>query len=118
IAICLLELFAEPLVGFMGAGFGPEKQQLALDMTRWVLPGVFFMGLSGVVMAAHYSLGRFVYPAFTSAGFNAAIIFCALTLAAVLQVRSLVLGMVIGAFGMLALQLPGLRDIPLRPRLD
>jgi putative peptidoglycan lipid II flippase len=87
-------------------------------MTQWVLPGVFFMGLSGVVMAAHYSLGRFIYPAFTSALFNAAIIFCAFTLAGVLGVKSLALGMVVGAFAMLALQAPGLRDIPLRPRLD
>jgi putative peptidoglycan lipid II flippase len=118
LSVCVLELFAAPLVSFMGAGFSPETHELALTMTRWVMPGVFFMGLSGVVMAAHYSLGRFVYPAFTSAVFNAAIIFCAITLAGILDVKSLVLGMVVGAFGMLALQLPGLRDIPLRPRLD
>lgn len=117
-SVALLELFAEPLVGFMGVGYDAPTRLLALEMTQWVLPAVFFMGLSGVVMAAHYSLGRFVYPAFTSALFNAAIIFCAFTLAGVLGVKGLVLGMVVGAFAMLALQAPGLRDIPLRPTLD
>jgi putative peptidoglycan lipid II flippase len=117
-AVLLLELFAEPLSTFMGAGAAPETRALAMQMTQWVLPGVFFMGLSGVVMAAHYALGRFVYPAFTSAIFNAAIIFCAFTLAGALGVKSLAIGMVIGAFAMLALQAPGLRDVPLRLRLD
>jgi len=117
-AVLLLELFAEPLVDFMGAGAAPETRELALQMTQWVLPGVFFMGLSGVVMAAHYALGRFVFPAFTSAIFNAAIIFCAFALADALGVKGLVIGMVIGAFAMLALQAPGLRDVPLRPSLD
>src|SRR5919197_1045062 len=74
VSVALLEVVAEPLVSFMGAGFSPATHSLALVMTQWVLPGVFFMGLSGVVMAAHYSLGQFVYPAFTSALFNASII--------------------------------------------
>lgn len=118
LSVALLELFAEPLVGFMGAGYKGDTQALALVMTQWVLPGVFFMGLSGVVMAVHYSLGRFVYPAFTSAVFNASIMFSALVLAGLLGVKSLVLGMVIGAFGMLTLQVPGLRGVPLRPIID
>jgi putative peptidoglycan lipid II flippase len=118
ISVGVLELFAQPLVSFMGAGFTPETHSLALTMTQWVLPGVLFMGLSGVVMAAHYSLGRFTYPAFTSALFNAAIIFCAFTLAGMLGVKSLALGLVVGAFAMLAFQAPGLRDVPLRPSLD
>lgn len=117
-AVLVLELFAQPLSAYMGAGAAPETRSLALQMTQWVLPGVFFMGLSGVVMAAHYALGRFVYPAFTSAMFNAAIIFCAFTLAGLLGVKSLAIGMVIGAFAMLALQAPGLRDVPLRLSLD
>ncbi len=118
LAVGLLEIFAEPLVRFMSQDALPETQTLALVMTQWVLPGVIFMGLSGVVMAVHYSLNRFIYPAFTSALFNAAIIFCAFSLVSVLGVKSLALGLVVGAFAMLALQAPGLRDIRLRPTLD
>jgi putative peptidoglycan lipid II flippase len=118
LAVAILEIFAQPLVGFMSIGYSPETQNLALVMTQWVLPGVFFMGLSGVIMAALYSLHRFIFTAFTSVLFNAAIIFCAFSLASVLQVKSLALGLVIGAFAMVALQVPGLRDIPIRPRLD
>ncbi len=118
LSVILLEIFAKPLSAFMGAGAELATRDLALQMTQWVLPGVFFMGLSGVVMAAHYSLGRFVYPAFTSAMLNAAIIFCAFTLAGALGVKSLVIGIVLGAFAMMVLQLPGLRDVELRPRFD
>ena len=117
-SVALLELFAAPLAAFMCSGCAPATVESALVMTQWVLPGVLFMGLSGVVMAAHYALGRFHYPAFTSATFNAAIIFCAFTLAATLGIKGLVVGLVAGAFAMLAMQAPGLRDIPIRPNLD
>lgn len=118
LSVGVLEIFAQPLVGFMGAGYDPAVQDLALVMTQWVLPGVFFMGISGVIMAALYSLHRFIFPAFTSVLFNAAIIFCAFSLAGILGVKSLALGLVVGAFAMVALQLPGLRDVPIRPRLE
>src|SRR5438128_3996876 len=98
LAVIALEIVAQPLVGFMSAGLSPANQSLALTMTPWVLPGVLFLGLSGVVMAAHYSLGRFVYPAFTSALVNAAIILCAITLAGMFGIKSLALGLVLGAF--------------------
>jgi putative peptidoglycan lipid II flippase len=117
-SVGVLEVFAGPLVGFMGVGYDESTQSLALVMTQWVLPGVFFMGISGVIMAAHYSLHRYVYPAFTSVLYNAAVIFCAFTLTSVLGVKSLALGLVVGAFVMVVLQAPGLRDIPLRPMLD
>ena len=83
LSVLLLELLAEPLVHFMGVGYSTDTQQLALVMTQWVLPAVLFMGLSGVVMAAHYALNRFVFPAFTSVLFNTAIIFCAFSLTGV-----------------------------------
>lgn len=118
LSVGLLEIFSEPLVHFMGAGYPEATQSLALVMTQWVLPGVFFMGISGVIMAAHYSLNRFVYPAFTSVLFNGAIIFCAFSLAGVLGVKSLALGLVVGTVAMVAFQAPGLRDIRLRPNFD
>jgi putative peptidoglycan lipid II flippase len=117
LAVGVLELFAVPLVRFMSQGAEPEAQSLALTMTQLVLPGVIFMGLSGVVMAVHYSLNRFIYPAFTSALFNAAIIFCAFSLFS-MGVSSLAIGLVVGSLAMLALQLPGLRDLHIRPSLD
>jgi putative peptidoglycan lipid II flippase len=117
VSVFVLELLAEPLVHFMGVGYSSETQQLALVMTQWVLPAVLFMGLSGVVMAAHYALNRFVFPAFTSVLFNAAIIFCAFSLTGMFGIKSLALGLVVGAFAMLAFQLPGLRDVSLRPTL-
>lgn len=122
-AVALLEIFAQPLALFMLDQPNPNTQAAALVMTQWVLPGVIFMGLSGVVMAAHYALNRFVYPAFTSTVFNASIIFSAFALTGGtgtggLGVKSLAVGLVVGAIGMLVLQAPGLRDIRIRPSLD
>jgi putative peptidoglycan lipid II flippase len=117
-SVAVLEVFAEPLANFMSAGYPDEARALALVMTQWVLPGVFFMGMSGVVMASLYALNRFVYPAFTSVLFNLAIIACAFALAGALGVKALALGLVVGAIAMLVFQLPGLRDVPLRPSLD
>jgi putative peptidoglycan lipid II flippase len=118
LAVAALEVFAEPLAGFMSACYPPDTQALAITMTRWVLPGVFFMGLAGVVMAALYAMHRFAYPAFNSAVFNLAVIFGAFTLAGLLGVKSLVVGMVAGTVAMLLIQAPGLRGVPLRPALD
>jgi putative peptidoglycan lipid II flippase len=117
LAVGVLELFALPLVGFMSQGADAGTRSIALTMTQIVLPGVVFMGLSGVVMAVHYSLNRFIYPAFTSALFNAAIIFCAFSLFS-MGVSSLAIGLVVGSLAMLALQLPGLRDLPIRLSFD
>jgi putative peptidoglycan lipid II flippase len=117
LSVLLLELFAEPLVHFMSIGLPAEAQSLALEMTQWVLPAVLFMGLSGVVMAAHYALNRFIFPAFTSVLFNLAVIVCAFSLTGIFGIKSLALGLVVGALAMLVFQLPGLRDIPLRPSL-
>lgn len=118
LSVGVLEIFAQPLVSFMGVGYSPEVQELAFVMTQWVLPGVFFMGISGVIMAALYALHRFTFPAFTSLLFNLAIIVCAFALSGVLGIKSLALGLVVGAFAMVLLQVPGLRDIMIRPRLE
>lgn len=118
LSVGVLEIFAYPLVSFMCAEESQATCSAALEMTQWVLPGVFFLGLSGVVMATHYSLGRFVFPAFTSALYNIIIIVAGIALASVLGISSLVVGMVVGAIAMLAFQAPGLRDIPIRLNLD
>jgi len=120
IGVAALELFAVPLVHFITdcATPCPVTERLALNMTQVVLPGVLFMGVSAVLMSALYALHRFSFPSFAMSSLNAAIIFSALLLAGMFDIGALALGMVLGAVLMVAIQWPGLRDIPIRPSFE
>jgi putative peptidoglycan lipid II flippase len=117
IGIAALELFAAPLVHFITdcATPCPATEALALDMTRIVLPGVLFMGVSAVLMSALYALHRFTFPSLAMSSLNAAIILCAITLSWWLDIQALAVGMVIGGLLMVVIQWPGVRDVPIRP---
>jgi putative peptidoglycan lipid II flippase len=116
VAVALLEGVAGPLVAFMAPDH-LEIQAQAVGMTRLVLPGVVFLGVSGILTAALYSLHRFTFPALAMSALNAAIILAALGLGGLFGINSLVIGMVAGAACMVLIQAPGLRDVPLRPAL-
>jgi len=120
IGVGALEVFAAPLVHFIVdcPTACPQTEQLALNMTQVVLPGVLFMGVSAVLMATLYALQRFSFPSFAMSSLNAAIIAAGLLLAGVSGITSLALGMVAGAVLMVLIQAPGVRDVPIRPSVD
>ena len=117
-AVLLLELAAPALAWIYGAGYDPELQKLTVRMIQWALPGVFFLGLSGVATGLLYALKRYTYPALTTAAYNASIIVVAIALAPHLGVMSLLAGIVAGSAIQLLLQLPGLRDMSYRWTID
>ncbi len=108
------ELLAPQLIWLIAGGLDAPHQALAVHLLRIVLPAVLFMNLAGILSAALYALRRFAYPAFTAAVFNAAVVVVALALGRWWGVRSMALGLVVGAIGQVALQFPGLRDARLR----
>lgn len=118
VAVCLMWLAAEPLIALLGVGFAEQYRELAVRLVRPALPAVIFLGLSGVVTALLYARQMTVYPAFCVAAYNAGIIAAALLLAGALGPASLVVGVLAGAALQLAVQLPGLRGLGLRPLLD
>jgi putative peptidoglycan lipid II flippase len=118
LTVAVLWLFAEQMMGVLGMGFAPEYRSLAVDLVRLALPAVLFLGLSGIFTALLYARQIFVYSAFSVAAYNAGIIVAALLLAARFGPLSLVVGVLLGAFFQVALQLPGLRGLGLRPVLD
>ena len=117
VAVGLLEIVAAPLARYMAAG-KPGIEADAIAMTQLALPGVFFLGISGLLTAALYSLHRFSFPALAMSALNATIIAAGLLLSGVLHINSLVVGMVLGAVLMVVIQLPGLRGIPVQIGLD
>jgi len=109
-------------------GFTPEQQALTVMLMRGLLISTIVFGVSGVVMAMLNARQHFLMPALAPATYNLAIIAGAWFLAPQWGARGLVLGVVIGAAGHLAVQLPqvararvwrwrpvlGLRDVGVR----
>lgn len=110
VAVVILELLAPEVVFVLGSGYDASLQSQAVVMIRFILPAIFFLGLSGAVTGLLYSLKRFTFPAFTSAAFNLIIVFIALALTPTLGITSLIVGILLGSALQVALQLPGLRD--------
>ena len=120
LSACVLlgELLAPQIVWLMAGGLDPTLQAEAAALLRIMLPAVLFLNLAGIVAGVLYALKRFVFPAFTAAIYNAAIVALALFLGQRLGVTSMALGLLLGAGLQLALQWPGLRDARLRFVLD
>jgi putative peptidoglycan lipid II flippase len=113
----VLGLLAPSVVGLVASGFSPAQQAEAVPMVRVMLGAVVLQGLAGVLMAVLYTRRRFGLPAFAAAAYNGGVILGALLLHQALGVYALVAGVVLGAAGMLLLQLPGLRGLRYRPAL-
>ena len=118
LVVVVLEIFAPQLVWALGSGYTESLQQTAVELVRLILPATTFLGASGISAAILYALKRFRYPAFTAALFNLSIVICALVLSRWFGIASVVIGVLIGALGQLALQIPGLRDFRFRLSFD
>ncbi|HSJ53778.1 MAG TPA: murein biosynthesis integral membrane protein MurJ, partial [Anaerolineae bacterium] len=116
--VLVIELLAPQLAWLLGGGFDPQLQAALAQMLRIIAPAVFFFGLSGVVTGLLYALRRFTYPAFGAAVFNLGIVIAAPLLAGRLDAFSLAVGVLLGSLLQLAIQLPDLRGVRLRFRLD
>lgn len=115
-AVALVALAAPWVVWAMTALGGGEAArgaatfQLTIRLVRLIVPAVLFLAVSTVLMAALYALQRFTQPSLALSVRNAAIVTCALLLGHTIGIASLVLGVLLGALGLVVLQLWGLRD--------
>jgi murein biosynthesis integral membrane protein MurJ len=110
-------LLAEPLILVAAPGFSGAQYQAATQLTRLVMPALFFLGLSTLTTAALHAQKRFALPALSMASFRAGPLIFFLLLGGV---QGLAIGMILGALGKLALETLGLgRHLRrLRPSLD
>jgi putative peptidoglycan lipid II flippase len=115
--ILLIEWFAPQVAFLLSSGSSPDVLALTARLLRITVPAVLFLSLSGVLSGVLFALRRFSFPAFTAAVFNAAMVVVTLALHAQLDVSSMALGLLVGAFLQVVLQFPGLRDARLRFRL-
>lgn len=116
--ILLGEVVAPQIAWWLG---GSELDLALLTrLLRIMFPAMILMSLSGVITGLLYALKQFVYPAFTAAVFNAAIVVMAIIGAVIFKqgIEVVALGLVLGSLAQVLLQLPGLRGARLRYRID
>ena len=104
-------LLAAPLiVHVIAPGFtdSPEKFQLCVDLTRFMFPYIFFIGLVALCMGVLNVLGHFAAPALAPVFLNLAMIACVLLLSPHLErpVFGLAVGVLLGGLLQLLLQIP------------
>jgi putative peptidoglycan lipid II flippase len=116
VAVFMMELAAPQVAFLLVGGFDDELLAITAHLMRITTPAVLFLSLSGIITGLLYALKRFALPAFTAAIFNATIVAVALIGAFVFEwgIEALAIGLLLGAFFQVVLQLPGLRDARLR----
>jgi murein biosynthesis integral membrane protein MurJ len=99
-------ILAEPIVSLAAPGFTGMQKDLAVRLTRMVMPALLFLGLSTLTTATLQSEKRFALPALGNASFRLGPIVL-LFLAG--GVQGMMLGAVLGALGKLLMETVGLR---------
>lgn len=114
--------FSEEIVWLMAPGFAddPEKFAVTVSLTALMFPYMVFIGLMAIAMGVLNSLRHFTAPALSPVLFNLAIIasIFAVTPFLAKPVYALALGVLIGGFLQLALQLPFMSRYGMAPRVS
>ncbi|HYI16250.1 MAG TPA: murein biosynthesis integral membrane protein MurJ, partial [Thermomicrobiales bacterium] len=115
--VVFLMIFAPAAVRVMTSLGGGEEARgadtfaLTVELTRWILPAVLLLAFSTILMSTLYAMQRFARPALSLSLRNVAIVASTVALGwTAFGVRSMALGIVIGALLLILIQLPGLRD--------
>jgi putative peptidoglycan lipid II flippase len=118
--VVIAEIFAHEFVRLLNPGFGGARLNLAVGLTRIVLPAQIFFMLGGLFMGTLNARKQFLVPALGPTIYNVGIIMGAF-LRPELGIYGLMWGALIGAFiGNFALQIYKVVDLGLRfrPSLD
>ena len=133
--VVVLQVFAPQVVQMTGSGYSEPTLALATHLLRLTSPALIFLSLFAILSGTLYALRQFTLPAFAGVIFNGSIVVFSLLFAPPPQVLIVLndgalpawlnarpaegvtvvaVGWLIGAFGQLALQLPGLYRSHLR----
>lgn len=105
-------LLAPQVVFILAPGFSGEAFDLTVQLTRVLIPGIFFIGLSGLATGFLHSHQRFIVPALVNVPHNIIVIISALVLGARFGVYGLAWGSLLAVSSQLLLQLPSLARTP------
>lgn len=116
----VLIIAAHPLMALLlhaGGNKHPGELSQSVTLVRILLPSLFFLGTSAVLLATLYSLRRFTVSAFATAFFHLGIIAGAVFLARPLGIAAMAVGALVGAAVQAAVQVPALLRTGIRPRV-
>jgi len=119
VMLLMLELGARGVAWAMtgiGGNHASYDRALIVSLTRGILPALLLLGVASVLQSTLYALQRFTMPALSLAARNGSVVLAVLVLGRSLGVHSLVVGILVGAFLLVALQIPGFRGTGLRIR--
>jgi putative peptidoglycan lipid II flippase len=113
-------LAAPVLVRYLAPGFDAAGMALTVDLTRIMLVAPALLALGAVATAALNAEGRFIAGAIAPIVYNVMIILGALILGPRIGVTGLAIGVVVGAAGLLLVQVPSVLELGFRPlvRID
>lgn len=101
--------FAPKLAGIVSPGFSLENQEVLAGLMRILMLSPFLLGISNILAGVTQALNRFYVYALSPLVYNLGIIFGIVFLYPLFGLNGLGLGVVIGAFLHLAVQLPLLK---------
>ncbi len=101
-------IFAPFLIHLITPGFSPEDQKATSDLTRVMFLSPLFLGISGVIGGVLQSFKRFFIYSLSPIFYNIGIIIGALYLVDIFGIYGLAVGVVLGAFMHMIIQLPSL----------
>jgi putative peptidoglycan lipid II flippase len=110
---------AQWYVPLIAHGFPAPQMGVAIRMTRWLMPSIVAVSLSGVLSAMLNAYHRFRAAALVGVAVNVVTIGCVVLLSHSLDIYALVLGTVLGLTAQMLVQLPSFLSIGrYRPILD
>lgn len=113
----MIFIFAEPLYSLIARGFTPEKIVETVSFTRWLLVAQLFFVVSYLLTAVLEAHQRFLVSATAPLFYNIGIITATWFLAPAFGMMSAVIGVILGSFLHLLVQLPLSVSLGFRPRL-
>jgi putative peptidoglycan lipid II flippase len=106
-------------VPIIAHGFSAPQMDVAIRMTRWLMPSIVAVSLSGVLSAMLNAYHRFRSAAMIGVAVNVVTISCVVLLARNMQIYALVLGTTLGLTAQMLVQLPAFLSIGrYRPTID
>jgi putative peptidoglycan lipid II flippase len=105
----LMAVFAPVIVPLLTPGFDDVNTELTIQLTRIMLLSPVLLALGSVASSILNTEGRFASAAFAPMFYNGLIIICALALSPFIGIHAVAVGVVVGSFAHLMVQVPSLR---------
>lgn len=111
----ILVIFVPHLIKIIAPGFGNEKKELTVILTRIMLLSPFLLGIGNILSSILCVFKRFLIASLTPIMYNLGIIFGILFFVPLVGLKGLAWGVVMGGVFYILIQIPTLLKIGFRP---